>query len=75
MKWIKKTDYYIESIGNSVSFSISKSKVCDVVLYELWRLPYNNAECIFGSENLEDVKHKAIQYYKEQSTNAGGKAA
>lgn len=75
MRWEKKTDYYIESLGKSVSFSISKSKVYDKVIYELWKLPYNKAEFIFRSENLEDVKREAVQYYKEQSTSASSKAA
>ena len=75
MKWLKKTEYYIESTGKDISFSISKSKVYDKVQYELWKLPYTNAQCIFRSENIEDVKREAVQYYKEQSTCASSKAA
>jgi len=75
MKWVKKDNYYIESINKDNSFSISKSMVCDRVFYTLWKLPYNNSTFIFRSENIEDVKHKAIQHYKQQYTSADSKAA
>lgn len=75
MKWNKKNDYYLEYLGNTVSFSISKSTVYGKSIYELWRLPYNNATFIFRSESLNDVKAKAIQYYKKQSTSSHDEAA
>jgi hypothetical protein len=40
-------------------FSISKTKVQDKFIYSLWKLPYDKAQFIFRSENLEDVKAKA----------------
>ena len=74
MRWVKKDDYYIESVGKDILFSISKSKVYEKVIYSLWRLPHSKAEFIFRSENIEDVKHKAIQYYQEQLAGANSKA-
>lgn len=75
MKWNKKNDYYLEFLGDLISFSISKSTVCGKVQYELWRLPYNNATFIYRSENLNNVKAQAIQYYKRQSTSSNSKDA
>lgn len=75
MRWKKIDDYHMESVGTDILFSISKSKVCEKVIYTLWKLPYNKAEFIFRSENIEDVKDKAIQYHKEQSTSADSKVA
>lgn len=75
MKWDKKNDYYLEHLSNTVSFSISKSIVYGKSIYELWILPYNNAKLIFRSENLNDVKAKAIQYYQEQLTSSSDEAA
>lgn len=74
MKWVKQDDYHMKSVGKDILFSISKSKVCEKVIYNLWKLPYTNAEFIFRSENLEDVKAQAIQYYEEQSASANSKA-
>ena len=75
MKWVKKNEYYIESLSEVASFSISKSKVCGKVHYELWKLPYNNAEFIYRSKDLNDVKAQAIQYHKEQFASANDEAA
>lgn len=74
MKWVKKDNYYMQSVGTDILFSISKSTVYEKVIYNLWQLPYSNAKFIFRSENLEDVKDKAIQHYQEQSTSADSKA-
>ena len=62
MRWVKKDDYHMESVGKDNLFSISKSKVCEKVIYSLWKLPYSKAEFIFRSESLEDVKDKAVSY-------------
>lgn len=75
MKWNKKNDYYLEYLGEHCSFSICKTMVCEKVQYELWIIPYNNARFIFRSENLNDVKAKAIQYYKKQSTSSNDETA
>ena len=75
MQWNKKNEYYLEYIGRDLSFSITKSTVCGKVLYELWKLPYNNAEFIYRSKDLNDVKAQAIQYHKEQFASAGAEAA
>ncbi len=74
MRWKKIDDHHMESVGTDILFSISKSTVCEKVIYNLWKLPYSRAEFIFRSESLEDVKDKAIQYYQEQSTSADSKA-
>lgn len=74
MKWEQVNKYYMKSVVGDLSFSISKSKVYNNVIYELWKLPYNKAEFIFRSENLEDVKREAVQYYKEQSTSPSSQA-
>ena len=75
MKWNKKNDYYLECLGDIVSFSICKTIVYGKVQYELWIIPYNNAKFIFRSESLNDVKAQAIQYYKRQSTSSNSKVA
>lgn len=75
MQWVKKNEYYLESLQKDISFSISKSKVCKKVIYSLWKLPYNNAQFIFRSENIKDVKDKAIQHFKEQSASVDSKVA
>lgn len=75
MKWNKKNDYYLECLGDIVSFSICKTMVYGKVQYELWIIPYNNAKFIFRSESLNDVKAQAIQYYKRQSTSSSDEAA
>ena len=67
MRWKKIDDHHMESVGTDILFSISKSKVCEKVIYNLWKLPYSKAEFIFRSENIEDVKSKATNYQKELS--------
>ena len=62
MKWINKDKYHIESVGKDNLFSISKSKVYGKVTYCLWKLPYSKPEFIFKSENIEEVKQRAIHY-------------
>lgn len=41
-------------------FSITKTQVEDKFIYTLYKLPYDKAQFIFRSENLEDVKAKAF---------------
>ena len=72
MKW-KKNKYYLESISDEKSLCISKSLVDRKTIYTLWKLPYNRAEFIYRSENLDDVKTKAIQYNEEQPTSFDSK--
>ena len=67
MRWKKIDDYHMESVNTDILFSISKSKVCEKVIYNLWKLPYSRAEFIFRSENIEDVKDKTANYQKELS--------
>lgn len=81
MQWIKKNDYYIESIGNrinatqSVGYSISKSTVYGKIIYEAWELPYNSPTFIARGESINDVKAQAIQYHKAKLASANSKAA
>jgi hypothetical protein len=63
----------MESVGTDILFSISKSKVCEKVIYNLWKLPYSKAEFIFRSENIEDVKAQALQLNNEQSASINSK--
>ena len=74
MRWKKIDDHHMESVGTDILFSISKSKVCEKVIYNLWKLPYSKAEFIFRSESIEDVKDKAIQFNNEQSASVDSKA-
>lgn len=74
MKWVRQDNYHITSNGQDISFSIAKSIVCEKVIYSLWKLPLSKAEFIFRSESLDDVKDKAIQYYKEQLASSDSKA-
>jgi hypothetical protein len=60
MKWEKINKYYLECKSKGSYFSIAKTQVEDKFFYTLYKLPYENAEFIFRSENLEDVKAKAF---------------
>jgi hypothetical protein len=71
MKWEKKDDYHMES--SDKNFSITKAMIGEKAIYNLWKLPYYKSEFIFRSENLEDVKAKAVQFNKDQSTSVDSK--
>ena len=76
MQWTQKNDYYMESIGNrisatqSVGYSISKSRVYNKDIYELWELPYNSAKFVCKGESIKDVKAQAIQYHSAKLASA-----
>jgi hypothetical protein len=70
MKWEKVNKYYIKSVGTSVTFYISKSMIYGKDIYELW----NNNKWLYKTENIEDAKAQAIQYYKKQSTSSSAEA-
>ena len=80
MQWTQKNDYYMESIGNrisatqSVGYSISKSRVYNKDIYELWELPYNSAKFVCKGESIKDVKAQAIQYHSAKLASADSKA-
>ena len=76
MKWIKKNDYYIESLGNpidairSVGYSISKSTVYGNSIYEAWELPYDKPTLICRGDNVSDVKAQTVQYHRAKLASA-----
>ena len=70
MKWEQVNKYYLKSKQDTVTFYISKSMIYDKVIYELW----NNNKWLYKTENIEDAKAQAIQYYKEQSTSTSAEA-
>ena len=70
MKWQQVDKYHLKSVATSVQYYISKSMICDKVIYELW----NGNKWLYKTEKIEDAKAQAIQHYKEQPASADGKA-
>jgi hypothetical protein len=70
LKWQKVDKYHIKSVGNSAQYYISKSMICDKVIYELW----NGNKWLYKSEKIEDAKAQAIQHNTQQLASASSKA-
>jgi hypothetical protein len=70
MKWQQVDKYHLKSVATHSIFYISKSMICEKVIYELW----NGNKWLYKSEKIEDAKAQALQHNKEQPASPSGKA-
>jgi hypothetical protein len=70
LKWINVDKYHLKSVGGLAQYYISKSMICEKVIYELW----DGSKWLYKSERVEDAKAQAIQHNKEQLASIDSKA-
>ena len=61
MKWQQVDNYHLKSVATHSTFYISKSMICEKVIYELW----NGNKWLYKSEKIEDAKKYAAQVTKD----------